>query len=920
MGRKQILWIRKLTVWILTVCVLAAGLCPAEVSAASAAGELSVVTPASADAGGPCGLFPAVILEGELSGEEEKYESGRAGEETGHVYYSDPRSAAAASEWDRYKNYYVYNQLSDAEREFWDVLDEICVKYMTTPVNAHAKTNGYHTDVARSTELSMGRMQEIAQIFRYSNPQYFFLNNKYYFLDDEKWLAFGVYTDFVLGGKRALERDKVKAVITAWQSEIDKCVSDAEKVQAIHDRIIHEVTYNYSASMNNEDKTFSQSAYSTFCRGTTVCAGYTLAFELLCNGSGIDAFAVTSQTHAWNKVRVQDSWFNVDCTWDDLDSIVSPVRYTYFERSDRFYDSDTDSGNRASHTELAMWNPYLPVCTFDTRPASPSAPGVLPTVTEVTADPVIDAVESETDSGSREVKITCSTNASTVYYTLDGTEPSPCATKSRKYTKPFVTDAQEVRAMAVCNQKWDSGVTTDRKKVPVYTVTYDGNGADSGSVESQQISGEGTAPLQSNGFKRRGHRFAGWNTAADGSGRSYRAGQGISGLSADLVLYACWEREKYAIVYHLNGGVNGDNPDFFYYDSGTITLKDPQREGYTFAGWYLDAGYKVQIRTFAKGTIGDRNVYARWTVAGAGSADGSGAGTGNGGSAGGSGTGSDGSGAGTGNGGSAGGSGNDSSGTGNDGSGAGTGSGAAGGSGTGSDVAGTGNGGAAGSSGNDGSGTGSDVAGTGNGTEGETGGSDDTQGDRSEKDDAADKTEEGTAGGTDGFAPKKGTTFTIKGLRYRVTGKSEVAFAGLQGAKSAKLTKVSVPATVKFRKKSYKVTSIAARALKNHRSVKTVSIGKNVKSIGSAAFSGCTKLSSVTTGAGLVTIGKEAFRGCKELKTLTIKSTKLKSVGKNAFRGIHPQARIKVPGKKLGSYKKLMKGKGQGSRVKIVKK
>ena len=81
-----------------------------------------------------------------------------------------------------------------------------------------------------------------------------------------------------------------------------------------------------------------------------------------------------------------------------------------------------------------MWNPYLPVCTFDTRPASPSAPGVLPTVTEVTADPVIDAVESETDSGSREVKITCSTNASTVYYTLDGTEPSPCATKSRKYT------------------------------------------------------------------------------------------------------------------------------------------------------------------------------------------------------------------------------------------------------------------------------------------------------------------------------------------------------------------------------------------------------------------------------------------------------------------------------------------------------
>ncbi|MBQ6843787.1 MAG: leucine-rich repeat protein [Agathobacter sp.] len=66
-------------------------------------------------------------------------------------------------------------------------------------------------------------------------------------------------------------------------------------------------------------------------------------------------------------------------------------------------------------------------------------------------------------------------------------------------------------------------------------------------------------------------------------------------------------------------------------------------------------------------------------------------------------------------------------------------------------------------------------------------------------------------------------------------------------------------------------------------------------------------------------IDKQAFYGCKKLKTITIKSTKLKTVGKNALKGINSKATIKVPKSKLSAYKKLLKGKGQGSKVKIVK-
>lgn len=75
----------------------------------------------------------------------------------------------------------------------------------------------------------------------------------------------------------------------------------------------------------------------------------------------------------------------------------------------------------------------------------------------------------------------------------------------------------------------------------------------------------------------------------------------------------------------------------------------------------------------------------------------------------------------------------------------------------------------------------------------------------------------------------------------------------------------------------------------------------------------CTILSKVTK------IDKQAFYGCKNLKNIIIKSTKLKTVSSKALKGINSEAKIKVPKSKLSNYKKLLKGKGQGSKVKIVK-
>ena len=68
---------------------------------------------------------------------------------------------------------------------------------------------------------------------------------------------------------------------------------------------------------------------------------------------------------------------------------------------------------------------------------------------------------------------------------------------------------------------------------------------------------------------------------------------------------------EYTITYHLDGGTNAiKNPDV-YTSEDAITLQDATKEGYTFEGWYLDAGKTYQI-TEISGKTGNIELYAKF--------------------------------------------------------------------------------------------------------------------------------------------------------------------------------------------------------------------------------------------------------------------------------------------------------------------
>ena len=89
---------------------------------------------------------------------------------------------------------------------------------------------------------------------------------------------------------------------------------------------------------------------------------------------------------------------------------------------------------------------------------------------------------------------------------------------------------------------------------------------------------------------------------------------GISeGTTGDITLYAKWSPVDYSISYVLDGGVNNSgNPNTYNLDN-TIEFKNPDKSGYTFAGWFTDSEYISEV-TSTKGLSGNITLYAKFEL------------------------------------------------------------------------------------------------------------------------------------------------------------------------------------------------------------------------------------------------------------------------------------------------------------------
>ena len=115
--------------------------------------------------------------------------------------------------------------------------------------------------------------------------------------------------------RNILARQKADEIL----ERMDEDLSDYDKMLYFYDRIVDDTAYS-----ENE---YDQDMTSVFLEGSSVCAGYTRAFQYLCREAGIECTYVEGiaygfqddgeEAHAWNLVKLDNEYYWIDVTWGD---------------------------------------------------------------------------------------------------------------------------------------------------------------------------------------------------------------------------------------------------------------------------------------------------------------------------------------------------------------------------------------------------------------------------------------------------------------------------------------------------------------------------------------------------------------------------------------------------------------------------
>lgn len=194
-------------------------------------------------------------------------------------------------------------------------------------------------------DMPFASLKNVFEALFNDHPELFWLNTEY----SARYREGGDCLELILSFNRtAKELEKSAKEFDDGANKIGSSLPEDkyEMEKAIHDAMCDSFSYDLSAEMN-------QSAYSGFANNSTVCAGYARAFQYIMMNLGIPCYycrGMAGEPHAWNIIKLDDDYYNVDVTWDDSDKTW---QYEYFNLSDDELSKDH------RRTSLSV---YLPAC------------------------------------------------------------------------------------------------------------------------------------------------------------------------------------------------------------------------------------------------------------------------------------------------------------------------------------------------------------------------------------------------------------------------------------------------------------------------------------------------------------------------------------------------------------------------------
>ncbi len=170
------------------------------------------------------------------------------------------------------------------------------------------------------------QIQKIIDFVQRDHPEIFwFRHGATFYFDTVTHIVNKIDFVYCMTASEAQKRqEKIDIAIKTFLSYVNDGMSDYEVTLHIYENIIKLVDYDTIGLERQKNSTVSpdvpddlRSIYGVFVDKKAVCAGYAKAMQYLLNLCGIECTYVTSDTHAWNLIKLEGDYYHLDVTWGD---------------------------------------------------------------------------------------------------------------------------------------------------------------------------------------------------------------------------------------------------------------------------------------------------------------------------------------------------------------------------------------------------------------------------------------------------------------------------------------------------------------------------------------------------------------------------------------------------------------------------
>ena len=161
----------------------------------------------------------------------------------------------------------------------------------------------------------------------------------------------------------------ISKVETIKNNAINEVINDNDynKILKIHNMLVNSIEYNSSLDADN-----SHNIYGALVNRKTVCEGYAKSFKYILDSLNIECILVSgiatnssgeTESHMWNYVKLDDSWYGVDVTWDDPIIVggftKNNIRHDYFLKGKSTFIKSHSPSGKISDTGMLFKLPSL---------------------------------------------------------------------------------------------------------------------------------------------------------------------------------------------------------------------------------------------------------------------------------------------------------------------------------------------------------------------------------------------------------------------------------------------------------------------------------------------------------------------------------------------------------------------------------